>query len=147
MKKILMLLIIIANALSQKVEAQQVSSINGSWSVNVERTFNAMDSFQKSKYNSMPQQKKSEVQQIFATRTFHFFNDSLVQVKFIVRGGQKQFNGTYSFNSNNHTLFIHSDGGNSSYTVEWLNDKEIKLVFSVLSPQGLLNSLYLNRNN
>ena len=63
-----MLLIIIANALSQKVEAQQVSSINGSWSVNVERTFNAMDSFQKSKYNSMPQQKKSEVQQIFATR-------------------------------------------------------------------------------
>jgi len=146
MKTIKIILLVTLCFQLQQASAQTSYDITGNWVVDADKTFDSMGVQQKTKYNNMPQEKQQHIYELFENRTFRFYGDSLVQVRFQTDSVQK-INGTYYYNSANRKLSINVKGTITQYNVEWLAQNKLKLVFLTASPQGLLNSLYLVLNN
>ncbi|TMI63719.1 MAG: hypothetical protein E6H07_13195 [Bacteroidetes bacterium] len=131
----------------QQAAAQTTYNMAGNWTVDADKTFDSMSVQQKVKYDNMPLQKRQEIKQSFQNRTFHFLDNTQAEISFTVQGNSKLIKGNWTYESDNKRLIINSEGKSSEYIIKWLDNNQVQLLFATVAPQGLLQSLFLLRNN
>ena len=127
--------------------AQSTVEIVGNWVVDADKTFDSMDTKKKMRFDSMPLTKRQDIKQSFQGRVFHLYTDSRAEISFSVLGNSKLIQGAWSYSIESKRLLISADGKSSKYIVQWIDNNHLKFIFTGYSTQGLLQSLFLARNN
>ena len=148
MRSVNITLAILFTALSVITRAQQhANDLIGRWSVDLNRTVNAMDSENKLRYDSMPDHVKNHMRTSFQERIFDFGDNQKIAISFPIRGEHHHVEGRWTYSQEHRTLTIETEKENRSYQVQWETVDAIELLFKVSSGGGMLNSLFLTREN
>lgn len=118
------------------VSAYSQNQIVGTWDVNWSSTKSAMTASENEKYTTMPSTTQERVRASFSSRTYTFFSDGRIHIKWESGGEEREVKGTWKLESG--ALTISAEGKENQYTADFsgttitLTKKGERNLFSVI---------------
>ena len=147
MRTYIIIFFILAVAMCDKVNAQKVYELKGTWIVNADQTLSAMENSEREKYDSTSARFKESVGKTLASRTFNFMDANRVSIDYTVGEGTKHSEGSWTYAKNTGTLTITINNKQKKYTVQWKDINQLVLINQDESATAMSRSLYLIRKN
>jgi hypothetical protein len=141
MKKIIITLILVTPLLTKA----QTSTIQGSWTLDIDETINVLSQEDKLRYDTLADNIKTRAKNAMDGRVFVFNENGAASVSYSVRGQARSATGTWAYEEATKTLEIVIDEVHYVYTCQQPSVNSLILVAAV--KDGFFNSLYFNRTN
>lgn len=124
------------------ISLAQSNNIVGNWKMDWTKCYSSMTTFEKERFDNMPDVAKNDAIRSFSSRTFHFMENGSIEVSWDGRSGPRSESGTWQLSGDRLTITINEVP--REYTLSY-SDQAMILNILTKPETALVSRLILNR--